>query len=82
MTVNVHEAKTQLSALIERALAGEEVIIARAGHPVVTLKPIAAMKKGRQLGAARGLTSEVEGWERPMADSEADEFLGIRSTGT
>jgi prevent-host-death family protein len=76
MTVNMHEAKTQLSALIERALAGEEVIIARAGHPVVVLKPVVA-KPGRELGAARGLTREEPGWDAAMTDAEADEFLGI-----
>ncbi|SEB48535.1 prevent-host-death family protein [Paramicrobacterium humi] len=36
-TVNVYEAKTQLSKLIERALAGEDVVIARAGKPAVRL---------------------------------------------
>ena len=46
MTVNMREAKTQLSALIERALAGEEVIIARAGRSAVVLKPVVA-KPGR-----------------------------------
>ena len=80
MTVNMHEAKLQLSALIERALAGEEVIIARAGHPVVTLKPVVA-KPRRELGFARGLTWEVEGWDAPMTDEEVDEFLGIGPKG-
>ena len=74
MTVNMHEAKLQLSALIERALAGEEVIIARAGHPVVA-------KPRRELGFARGLTWEVEGWDAPMTDEEVDEFLGIGPKG-
>lgn len=39
VVVNVHEAKTQLSRLIERALAGDEVVIARAGKPAVVLSP-------------------------------------------
>ena len=76
MTVNIHEAKTQLSALIERALAGEEVVIAKAGRPVVVLSPIAA-KPGRALGGGRGLTKEVAGWEKAMTDEEADHFLGL-----
>ena len=58
MTVNMHEAKTQLSSLIERALAGEEVIIARAGHPVVKLTPVVA-KAGRELGCGLGSTRET-----------------------
>jgi prevent-host-death family protein len=42
VTANIHEAKTTLSKLIERALAGEEVVIARAGKPLVRLNPIEA----------------------------------------
>ncbi len=42
MIVNTHAAKTNLSKLIARAEAGEEVIIAKAGHPVVRLTPVRA----------------------------------------
>jgi prevent-host-death family protein len=48
--VNVHEAKTHLSRLLERVEAGEEVVIARAGHPIARLVPIGpkrAKKPGR-----------------------------------
>lgn len=47
---SIHEAKTQLSRLIQRALAGEEVIIAKAGKPVVRLVPIEQKPARRQLG--------------------------------
>jgi prevent-host-death family protein len=50
--VNIHEAKGQLSRLIERALKGEEVTIAKAGHPLVRLIPIHPAKP--VLGSARG----------------------------
>lgn len=40
MKANVHEAKTNLSKLIERALNGEEVVIAKAGKPLVRLVPV------------------------------------------
>lgn len=50
--VNMHEAKSQLSKLIEQATSGEEVIIARAGKPVVKLLPIE--KKKRVLGILKG----------------------------
>ena len=40
ISANIHEAKTQLSKLIERAEAGEEVVIARAGKPAVRLVPV------------------------------------------
>jgi len=41
-TVKIHEAKSTLSKLIERACAGEEIVIAPGDHPVVRLQPIAA----------------------------------------
>ena len=46
--VNVHEAKTQLSRLIERALAGDEVTIARAGVPAVVLSPAPPLEKHKR----------------------------------
>jgi prevent-host-death family protein len=71
--VNVLEAKTQLSRLLDRAEAGEEVIIARAGHPVVRLVPITsgALDTPRILGALQG-----KGWIADDFDSPLDgEFL-------
>jgi prevent-host-death family protein len=47
-TVNMHEAKTRLSILVKEALAGEEVIIARAGKPMVKLVPV-NQDSGRRL---------------------------------
>jgi len=44
--VNMHEAKTQLSKLVERACAGDEVVIARGGKPVVRLVPVEEKPKG------------------------------------
>lgn len=52
--VNVYEAKTQLSRLIDRAMAGEDVVIARAGTPMVRLVPVGARPSGRTPGSARG----------------------------
>jgi prevent-host-death family protein len=53
-SVKVHEAKTNLSKLIERACRGEEVIIARGTTPVVRLVPIGEVQGRRQPGALRG----------------------------
>lgn len=53
-TVNVHEAKTHLSQLIDRAAAGEEIVIARAGRPVCRLAPLAAASQPRTLGLFAG----------------------------
>lgn len=55
-TVNIHQAKTHLSRLIERAALGESFIIAKAGKPVVKVSPIAAPAEGnlRRLGFLSG----------------------------
>ena len=53
-SVKVHEAKTNLSNLIQRARRGEEVIIARGSTPVVHLVPIGTVKGRRQPGVLRG----------------------------
>jgi prevent-host-death family protein len=54
MQVNMHEAKTQLSRLVQRATAGEEVVIAKAGVPQVKLVPVTEPTKSRAPGAMRG----------------------------
>jgi len=51
--VNIHDAKTHLSRLVERVEAGEEITIARAGRPVARLVPLRAARP-RMLGALRG----------------------------
>jgi prevent-host-death family protein len=72
-TVNVHVAKTQLSRLLERVRAGEEIVIAKAGEPCAKLVPLDA-KRPRVPGIARGKVTkaffeplpekELEAWER------------------
>ena len=52
--VNVHEAKTSLSRLLEEVEAGEKVVIARAGEPVAVLVPYAAAARKRRLGLFPG----------------------------
>ena len=53
-SVNVHEAKTHLSRLLERVEAGEEVVIARAGRPVARLVPYVRPREPRALGIWHG----------------------------
>jgi prevent-host-death family protein len=53
-TVNVHDAKTHLSKLLERAEAGEEIVIARAGRPVARLVPYGNDRPKRVFGRLRG----------------------------
>lgn len=76
MEVNIHEAKSTLSKLIERAISGEEVIIAKAGAPKVRLVPVAEPRKPI-FGSAKGLIKFKKGWDAPLTDREIEElFLG------
>ena len=63
-TVNIHEAKTHLSRLVERIEAGEEIVIARAGRPVARLVPYRARTRSRTPGAWRGLVQLAPDFDR------------------
>ncbi len=60
---NIHEAKTQLSKLVERALEGEEVIIAHAGKPAVRLVPIRESDTPRKGGQWKGKVRIAEDFD-------------------
>ena len=68
-TVTVHQAKTSLSKLIARALAGEEIVIARGKVPVARLLPIVA-RLGRKFGAMRGKARLDEKFFEPLPEEE------------
>lgn len=71
--VNVHQAKTHLSRLLERVRQGEEIVIARAGKPVarlVAVKPAAP----RAPGSAVGLVTLSEDFDAPLPDDVLREF--------
>ena len=53
-SVNIHDAKTQLSKLVAKVAAGTEVVIAKAGKPVARLVPLAPTGRIRKLGALKG----------------------------
>lgn len=55
LQVNIHEAKTHLSRLIQEALDGEEVVIARANKPLVRLEVLPQAKPERRIGGAKGM---------------------------
>jgi prevent-host-death family protein len=59
-THSIDEAETRLSELIERALAGEGVVITRDGEPVVELKPVAGKLEAKATGPKRRWTKEEE----------------------
>jgi len=70
----IHEAKTHLSKLIQKALAGEDVVIAKGGQPVVRLVPILGQQRKPRFGGWQGefwmaedFDAELEDFEDPMA---------------
>lgn len=71
--VNVHAAKTQLSRLIERVEAGEEIIIGRAGKPVAKLVPYVAPPPKRVFGRLKGQIRILPGFDE-LDDEIARDF--------
>ena len=69
--VNVHEAKTELSRLLEEVEAGERVVIARAGHPVAVLVPYRAAVRKRRLGLFPGQASMHDDFDELPPDIAA-----------
>ncbi len=69
-TVNLYEAKTNLSRLVERAAAGEEIVIAKAGRPLARLVPLARRTEPRPLGLLEG-----QGWIGPDFDDPLPEEI-------
>ena len=74
MTVNVHEAKTQLSKLLLRISMGEEVVIAKAGKPVARLVPFAAQPMRRVAGSAQGQVWMAPDFNAPLPDEILEAF--------
>jgi prevent-host-death family protein len=78
MTVNIHQAKTQLSRLVEDAASGQEIIIAKAGRPVARLVSLAAPVRQKRLGLLRGKIRIAPDFDAPLPDDLLDAFEGKR----
>ncbi len=76
MEVNIHEAKTHLSRLLQRVAGGEEVIIARAGVPVAKLVALEKKIKTRPLGMDRGKVWVADDFDAPLPEDLLREFYG------
>lgn len=74
--VNIHEAKTQLSRLIELTQTGQEFIIAKAGKPVARLMPIDRGKPPRRLGLLDGQIRVPDDFNAPLPEAVLDAFEG------
>ncbi len=75
-TVNIYEAKTNFSRLVELAAAGEEIIIAKAGKPVARLSPLRDGKGPRKAGCLAGRFNVSEDFDAPLPDDLQGAFGG------
>ena len=73
--LNLYEAKTQLSALVEEAAAGAEIVIAKAGRPMAKLVPIRAATR-RRPGRAKGSIWMADDFDAPLPDEFVRAFEG------
>lgn len=71
---SVHAAKTNLSKLLERAEAGDEVVIARGKTPIVRLTPVSSTPPRRRFGAMRGRAKVTSAFFEPLASDELDRW--------
>ena len=76
VTVNIHQAKTQLSKLVQQAAKGESFIIARAGKPLVKVSALAAPAAPRRLGFLSGEIAVPRDFNR-MGAKEIEVLFGV-----
>jgi antitoxin (DNA-binding transcriptional repressor) of toxin-antitoxin stability system len=76
MEVNMHQAKTHLSRLVQRAVAGEEITIARAGVALVRLVVVKKPMKKRPMGMDRGKVWIADDFDAPLPDDLLKAFYG------
>lgn len=73
-TINIHDAKTNLSRIIEQVAAGAEVLIAKAGKPMARLGPIIAPPI--RFGVLKGKVSIADDFDAPLPDDVLADFEG------
>ena len=78
--VNIHQAKTQLSKLLRRVAAGEEIAIANRGVPVARLVPVPTGNRKRNQGAYGDTIKIADDFDAPLPDEILNAFEGVRST--
>jgi prevent-host-death family protein len=74
--VNIHEAKTHLSRLVDEVSAGKELVIAKAGKPLARLVPIKPPKPVRKPGFLKGKIRISSDFDEPLPDKVLDAFEG------
>ncbi|MBC6448881.1 type II toxin-antitoxin system Phd/YefM family antitoxin [Actinokineospora xionganensis] len=74
---NIHEAKTNLSRIIDRVEHGEEIIISRAGTPVAKVIPLPRKTRRSSYGILKGRIAVAGNWDSPeVNEAIADDFYG------
>jgi prevent-host-death family protein len=74
ISVNVHEAKTHLSRLLERVAAGEEILISKAGKPMAKLTPLSKPQANRVPGLDKGVIQIPDDFDAPLPDDVLELF--------
>jgi len=72
--INIHEAKTHLSRIIDEVAAGTEVIIAKAGKPMARLSPIDGIRKPKRLGLLKGKVKVGDDFNEPLPEDVLADF--------
>ncbi len=75
-TVNIHEAKTQLSKLVDQAAKGKPFVIAKAGKPLVKVVALDAPRKPKRLGALEGLIDVPDDFDTMFQEEIIRMFYG------
>jgi prevent-host-death family protein len=75
-TINIYEAKTQLSKLVERAAAGQDVIIARGGKPVARLTRLEPPPRKIRFGLLKGKVKVARDFDAPLPEDLIAQFEG------
>jgi prevent-host-death family protein len=74
--INIHQAKTHLSRIVDEVAAGAEVIIAKAGKPMARLSPIRASAKQKKLGQLKGKIRVPDDFNAPLDEEVLERFEG------
>ena len=74
--VNIYDAKTQLSKLVEQAASGKDVVIARGGKPVARLTRLAARKQALRFGLLKGKVKISPDFDAPLPEDVLAQFEG------
>ncbi len=74
--VNIHEAETHLSQLLSRVVLGEDIVIVKAGKPIVRLVPVEEPLQDRILGQDEGLFTVPDDFNDPLPEDILSAFEG------